>query len=85
MTCATIEDSNQPAHPRSLISPVNRMCLLQHPGYQNRDKLESVLYWVAVQADLSFRWLHRSFCRFSRALAQLSVQIYLVNTHSVNV
>ena len=36
-TCAASEDSNQPAHPRSLVSFANRMCLLQPPGYPKRD------------------------------------------------
>ena len=32
--CATSEDSDQPAHPRSLIRVfVNRTCLQWHPGY----------------------------------------------------
>ena len=38
-TCATSEDSDQPAHPRSLIRVfADRMSLLQPPGYSKRDK-----------------------------------------------
>ena len=40
-TCATSEDSDQPAHPRSLIRVfADRMCLGQPPGYPKRDKRE---------------------------------------------
>ena len=31
-------------------------------------------YQVNVQADLSHCWSHRSYCKFCRALAHLSVQ-----------
>ena len=52
-TCATSEDSDQPAHSRSLIRVfADDKCLLQPPVYSKRDKRESLLYWVAVQADL---------------------------------
>ena len=49
------------------------MCILQPLGYPNRDEQESLAYWVEVQADLSFCWSHRSYFRFSRALALLEV------------
>ena len=40
-TCASSEDSDQPAHPRSLIRVfADRMCLLQPPGHPKRDKQE---------------------------------------------
>ena len=73
---ATSEDSDQPAHPRSLIRIfADRMCLLQPPGFIKRDKWEYLPYWVDVQADLSLCWLHRSYCRsycrFCRALAHM--------------
>ena len=52
-TCATSEDSGQPAHPRRLIRVLaDRMCLLQPPGYPKRDKGEVLPYLVDVQADL---------------------------------
>ena len=68
---ATSEDSDQPAHPHSLIRVfADRMCHLQPPGYPKKDNGESLTYWVYVQPDLSLCWLHRSYCRFCRALAQ---------------
>ena len=37
--CATSENSDQPAHPRSLIRVfADRICLLQPPGYPKREK-----------------------------------------------
>ena len=52
-SCATSEDSDHPAHPRSLIRVLaDRMFLLQPPGYLKRDKRESLPYVVDVQADL---------------------------------
>ena len=56
-TCATSEDSDQPAHPRSLIRvSADRMSLLQPQGYPRRDKREPLPYWVDVQADLNLCW-----------------------------
>ena len=70
--CATSEDSDQPTHPCSLIRVfTDCMCLLQPPGYPKRAKWGPLLDWVDVQADLSVCWLHRSYCRFSCALAQI--------------
>ena len=70
-TYATSEDSDQPAHPRSLIRVfADRMYILQPPGYPKRDKREHLPKSVDVQADLSLCWSHRSYCRFCRALAQ---------------
>ena len=69
-TCATSEDSDQPAHPRRLIWVfADPMCLLQHPGYPKRDRRELLSYCVEV--DLSLCWSHRSYCRFCRALAHM--------------
>ena len=71
-TCATSEDLDQTAHPRSLIRVfADRMCRLQPPGYPKGDERESLPYWVDVHADLSLCWLHRSYCRFCRKLAFL--------------
>ena len=53
-TCATSEDSDQPAHPRSLIIVfADRMCLLQPLGLPKRDEREYLPYWVDVQADFN--------------------------------
>ena len=71
-TCVTREDSDQPAHPRSLIRVyADRMCLLRPPGYPKRDGREPLPYLVDVKADLSLCWSHRSYCRFCRALAHI--------------
>ena len=44
-TCGTSENSDQPAHLRSLIRVfTDCMCLLQPPGYPKRDKQEPLLY-----------------------------------------
>ena len=71
-TCAASEDSDQPAHLCSLIRVfADRMFLLQPPGYAKRNELESLSYWVDVEADLSLSWSQRSYCRFCHALAQM--------------
>ena len=70
-TCVTSEDSDQPAHPCSLIRVfADCMSLLQSPDYPKRGKSGPLNYRVDVQADLSLCWSHRSYCRFYRALAQ---------------
>ena len=52
--CATSEDSDQPARPRSLISVfADQMCRLQIPTYSKRNKRKPSPYWVDVQADMS--------------------------------
>ena len=67
-SCASSEDSDQPAHPRSL------HCL-HAPSKASvstkRDKRDSLPHWVDVEVDLSLCWSHRSYCRFCRALAQM--------------
>ena len=69
-TCAISVDSDQPVYPRSLIRVIaDCMSLLQPPGYPKRDTREPLPYWVDVQADLC--WLHKSYCRFCRALAEI--------------
>ena len=71
-TCAISEDSGQLAHPRIPIRLfAERMCLLLPPGYPKREKREPLSYLMDVQSDRSRCWLHRSYCRFCRALAQL--------------
>ena len=71
-TCATNEDSGQPAHPHSLIRVFAvRMCLLQPPSYTKMNEEEPLPYWGDVQTDLNCCWSHWSYCRFCRALAQL--------------
>ena len=71
-TCVTSEDSNQTAHPRSLIRVfADRMCFLQPLGYPWRNKREHLPYWVDMQADLSLCWSHRAYCRCCRVLAHM--------------
>ena len=73
-TCATSEDSDQPAHPRSLIRVfTDRTCHLKPPGCPKMDTREALPYWVNVHADLSLCWSHRFYCRFCHALALISV------------
>ena len=75
-TCPSSEDSDQPAHPHSLIWVfTDRMCLLQPPGYPKR-KREPLPSWVDVQDGMSLCWLHRSSCRFCHSLAHLFAWAY---------
>ena len=55
---------------------IDHMCLLQPPGYPERNKRESLLFRVDVQADASLFWLYRSYYKFCCALAQ--IQMYWV-------
>ena len=83
-TCVTSKDSDQPAHPHSLIRVfADCMCLLQPPGYLKRDKGEPLSYWVDVQADLSHCWLHRSNCRFCCALADILFTKQYLSKYSI--
>ena len=51
---ATSKDSDQTAHPRSLIRVfADRTCLLQPPRYPTRNKGEHLTHWVDGQLDLS--------------------------------
>ena len=73
-TCATSNDSDQPAHPRSLIRIfADRMRLLQSLGYSKMDEREPLVYCTGVQAGLSLCWSDRSYCMFFRALAHTSI------------
>ena len=66
---ATSEDSDQPAHPRNLIS-LRRSYVhsIQPPDCPMSDKREPLPY------DLSLCCLHRFYCRFCRALAQIRLR-----------
>ena len=71
-TYATSEDSDQTAHPRSLIRVFSdRMCLLQPTCYPKIDERKLLPYTVDVQTDLNLCWSRRSYCRFCRALTQI--------------
>ena len=63
--CATSEDTDQTAHPRSLIRDFpDRVRLLQPTNYSKRDILELLSYCIDVQADVRLWWLWGSYCRF---------------------
>ena len=63
------KDSDQPVHPRSLISfaPVcfKKTRVLSYP-FSTKQRLWSD--WADTQPDLSLRWAHRSFCLFCRVV-----------------
>ena len=52
----------------------DRMCLLQPPGYSYGNKQGALQYWVDIGADRGLCWLHRSYCRFCRALVHFRVE-----------
>ena len=58
-TCATSEDSDQPAHPRSLIRVfADRMYLLLPPGYIEKHERKPLPPSLDEQADLCLCWSH---------------------------
>ena len=64
-TFMTSEDSDQPAHSRSLIRVfADSMYLLRPPGYPKRVN-ENLWHWADVRSDLSLCWSHRSYCRLA--------------------
>ena len=73
MTCVPSKNSDQPEHPPSLIRvfPVcmKKVRVLQLATHKVQSKDWSD--WADVQADLSLRWVHRSFCWFCHAAAQI--------------
>ena len=75
-TCAPSEDSDQPAHPRSLIRIFTGR-ILERQGYNvcscEQRRLRSDC--ADAQADLSLRWLHVSEGTFSHFAAQILVEI----------
>ena len=72
MTCASSEDSDQPGHPPSLIRvfPVHMKIIwvLSYPLSAQRSLWSDC---AGVQADLSLRWVYRSFCWFCHAAAHI--------------
>ena len=63
MACAPSEDSDQPGHPTSLFSSLNAQREAKDQMFLHADSEDS------DQTDLSFRWAHRSFCWFCRAVS----------------
>ena len=78
LTFAPNEDSNQPAHPRSLIRVfVIRMKIRCTFGYP---KCAQWKFWSAcanAQADLNFRWAHMSEGTFSYLAAPKRMLLHL--------
>ena len=79
MTCASREDSYQPGHPASLIRARGfDHCVLYapsedsvQPGYLASSRQRSDQIQADTQAGLSLHWVHRLFCWFYYAVAQL--------------
>ena len=65
MTCVSSKDSDHPGHPPSLIRVfivrMKKPWVLSYP-LSTQWRLWSD--WANAQADLSLRWVHRSFCWF---------------------
>ena len=72
--CAPIEDSNQPAHPRSLIKVfvvrMKKFCVLCYPKCA---QLRFLLGCANAQADLNLYWAHISRRAYSDVAAQIDV------------
>ena len=83
MTCAPSEDSDQPGHPPSLIR-VFTVCMKKAwiLNYLLNAQWRLWSDWANAQADLSLRWVHRSFCWFCHdETAQLLNASFLVMPH----
>ena len=85
MIGAPSEDSDQPGHPPSLISVFAvRMkigWILSYPVSAQRRLWTD---WADAQAELSLRWVHRSFCWFCHALAQICCQEFQIDVPCPN-
>ena len=78
-TCVTSKDSDQPVHPSSLATvlvyfSLNSLEAVEGTCDQRRLRSDC----ADAQADLSFRWSHKSYGRFCRALAHLSVIAFVL-------
>ena len=76
LTCAPNEDSNQPAHPRSLIRifivRMTKLCIICNP------KCVQWRFWsdcANAQADLNLRWTHISESMFPDVAAPISCEL----------
>ena len=67
MNFALSKDSDQPGHTPSLIS---RHCAL-YGQLRTQTFRQTAKTEISLQADLSLRWAHRSFCLFCGAPAQM--------------
>ena len=76
LTCASNEDSIQPAHPRSLIRVfvvrMEKLCTLVYP------KCAELRFWSDcpdIQADLNLYWVHMSKSMLSDFVAALYISV----------
>ena len=71
LPCAANEDSNQPAHPPSLIAVYavrkKKFCVLSYPNAPSEDSDQT----VKAQADLNLRWAHMFEGTFSKVAAHI--------------
>ena len=71
MTCAPIEDSDQPEHPPSLIRVfavrMNISWVLSYPFSTQRRPWSDWALGGSAQSDLSLRWVLRTLCLFCHA------------------
>ena len=71
MSCARSKDPDQSVHPPSLTRDY-AMCSIGSLGIKvSAFDSEDCSVWANAQADLSLRWLHRSFCWFCPAQADI--------------
>ena len=73
MIRAPSEDSDQPGHPPSP-NRVFAVCMKIHWVLSNPLSAQRKLWsdWADTQADLSLRWVQRSFCWFCHAAAHIA-------------
>ena len=84
-TCATSEDSDQPAHLHSLIRIfAGHMCLLLAIQRGLNKNHCNTRWMVDVQVDLSLCWSHRSYCRFCHALDQISMYSIICRLQNIH-
>ena len=81
LTCAPNEDSNQPAHPRSLIRVfVVHKKILWILGYPKRAQRRFWSDCANAQADLNLRWAHMCECTFSDVVAHMECEKGIIIT-----
>ena len=89
MTCAPIEDSDQPEHPPSLIRVfavrMNIPWVLSYPFSTQRRPWSDWALGGSAQSDLSLRWVLRTRCLFCHAAAYIYISrsLSLARTHGL--
>ena len=75
MACAPSEESDQPGYPPSLIRAfavrMKKHWVLSYPLSALQRPWSD---WAEAQADMSFRWTHRSFCWFCHEVVQMTIR-----------